>query len=57
MAINTNMTTQYRQNAEVRKHVPMCAALSHLLSYATEKDWLQIMEICPTDPRVQALLQ
>ena len=48
------LTTSYRDDADIRKHIHMCAALAHLPSWATEEGWLFIMESSPLSQGIEA---
>lgn len=47
------LTEEYKQNAEVRLHIRMCAALAYIPLTEVENGWLSIMEDAPTTSKLQ----
>ncbi len=47
------LTTDYRNNDEIKLHVRMCAALAHLPEQDIDDGWLYIQESSPPHPKLQ----
>lgn len=47
------MTVDYRENQDIKRHIRMCAALSHLPPSETENGWLYIMESSPVHEGIE----
>jgi len=47
------LSQMYKENEEIRNHVRMCAALSHLPPEHTDDGWINIMENCPSEHLIQ----
>lgn len=43
----------YKESEEIRNHIRMCAALSHIPTEYTIDGWLEIMENAPTNVQVE----